>query len=662
MDWEKTLFNKLLIALPELNFEQDYIELGVERGWITPEQAEMWKKSIRVFKKGRKIGSGLSKGDFLQRIMSIAPEIMSVGTVDFLRRVKINGEPIISVTTANALRVAFNGAEVLKPVFTSDAQLLKRIEAVYGALTSQYLVNLLRDLDNAKIAQVRNAILRDRNGVRLNAEEAAPIKQMLLDSIRRAQSARSLFSTTDILINTVAAAKAQDTVWGSITVVLDRLFGYVDGDRLLKNAIRAGLISENKYALIRSIEQVGMDVWNKVGQARRYESWAARSLILSEGILSANMIKVLREAGYISPQLAKRLYPVATAIRAVTRASLTQYQGGPKFHVRAGESPIQTYARIGQDTDRQILSLLSRAAEDAKKEIAANIASDKFGKTTGAARQQVVLAGIHERMREVWEDVGSLTIFGEKEAAAAALVATEHLAVNVYEDFSAATTIKAQARAGVNAYISRQENVVGLSRRVYRNSALSMGIVEDEVNKALIRGLSARELASNVRGLIHPSVQGGVSYAAMRLARTEINNAFHFGQLRYAREMPWVSAHKWNLSNSHPKGQRGDPCADMASRNHDGLGKGVYKKGNVPGKPHPHCLCFLTTVTHDNKRFYRNLRNGAYSQYLTAAEKTPFEGEFRKAQTTRDTSMDYLKDMAAAFAKAGALGLATGLL
>jgi hypothetical protein len=103
----------------------------------------------------------------------------------------------------------------------------------------------------------------------------------------------------------------------------------------------------------------------------------------------------------------------------------------------------------------------------------------------------------------------------------------------------------------------------------------------------------------------------------MRLARTEINNAFHFTQIRYTREMPWVEGYKWNLSGSHG---RPDVCNQMAEHS-EGLGRGVYGKGGVPGKPHPMCLCFITTETIDNATFYKRYRSGAYDRYTDSVQK-----------------------------------------
>jgi hypothetical protein len=123
--------------------------------------------------------------------------------------------------------------------------------------------------------------------------------------------------------------------------------------------------------------------------------------------------------------------------------------------------------------------------------------------------------------------------------------------------------------------------------------------------------MSAKEFAASISGLLRQGT--AVNYNAMRLARTEMNNAFHFTQIRYTREMPWVDGYSWNLSGSHPSV---DICNTMATANHDGIGRGVYKKGNVPGKPHPQCFCYLTTVTASNSKFEKQLLNGSYDSYL----------------------------------------------
>lgn len=128
-----------------------------------------------------------------------------------------------------------------------------------------------------------------------------------------------------------------------------------------------------------------------------------------------------------------------------------------------------------------------------------------------------------------------------------------------------------------------------LSDLVYRNRDLWSGRIERIIRAGVIRGFSARQIAEQVRPTIDPRVRGGVSHAAMRLGRTELNNAFHQRQIAQA-DRSWVTGVQWNLSKSHPKP---DLCDEYAAHD-EGLGSGVWDKMSVPDKPHPQCMCYLT--------------------------------------------------------------------
>lgn len=148
------------------------------------------------------------------------------------------------------------------------------------------------------------------------------------------------------------------------------------------------------------------------------------------------------------------------------------------------------------------------------------------------------------------------------------------------------------ARAGFA--LDRTRRARALSARVWKNASLAQGSVERLIRAGLIQGLSARELAANVRSHISPSTQGGVGYAAMRLARTELNNAFHDNQ-KHVAAAPWVRAVKWNLSGTHSsRVKKPDKCDAMATQNIHDLGRGRYPADSIPDKPHPQCLCFIT--------------------------------------------------------------------
>jgi hypothetical protein len=667
MSWDRTMWNRIAIAIPELQFEEDYIQFAVRQGWVGEAEGAEWKSRIGQAKRLRKVSGEVYRANgVLGRIMTLMPEVLSVRTVDLLRKIVVNGKPLLGTTEANILRSIFSGARILEPVFVRDATFLARVEALFGSVTTSHILNTIRDLDDLQIATIRRRILiatgKDPWKGRLDSESAAEIRKMLETSVRRTQIARSIVSSARVLQVTAKEAAQQRSVWSALTIVFDDVFGVRGGDKILKNAIRAGVIPADKYELIRAFELAGVNLWKKGIHASEYKSWVARTLIVGEGILSTESLNLLVRLKVIHPVAADALRPLMYISRHIIRRNLENYMIGTRFRVVAGESAIQTYSRLTSRTDGDILRLLSAAAKDTEDAIKATAGSAKFGKMTQNAQQKVILNSIHGGIKAFWENVGSLTIFGEKEATAAAIDATSYMMQSAYansgrEGAELARSLKYQARAGIDAFISREENLLQLSRRVYRNVPLSMGLVQKEIKKGLIRQLSAADLAKNVANMIRPDVKGGVSYAAMRLARTEINNAFHFSQIRYTREMPWVEGYKWNKSRSH---NHTDVCDERAQQNHDGLGRGVYKKKNVPGKAHPQCLCFLTTVTADAGTFDKRLRSGAYDKFLKQTEKGNFGVGFEAPPTVRETGVDFMRDASILVVQARAVaGLAS---
>lgn len=113
---------------------------------------------------------------------------------------------------------------------------------------------------------------------------------------------------------------------------------------------------------------------------------------------------------------------------------------------------------------------------------------------------------------------------------------------------------------------------------------------------ALARGPDGRVLKNQPRGVVTtaPGRGGQGSYAARRLARTEISRA-HAQQTQKASGLtPFSTGWQWNVSSSHP---RPDECDDHADRD-EGLGPGVYPPNGGPRMPsHPLCLCYATIFT-----------------------------------------------------------------
>lgn len=642
MDWDRFIVSKLFLAVPELQLDEALLKRLTDAGIISSDALDLAAQLKRRHKNIHEIALGMRNLTLIERIMLVAPELMSTRTVAFLR-----GLGLIDVKTGNLLRATLRAKSLINPGSLSDRTVLERFAMLFDTVVSPDLINYIRNLDDARILQMADLLRTGRS--RLTHDDATYIRGLIELSITRAQVFRSVLAAGKLSSETLTLARNANGAWDVITVVLEGLLS----DQMLHNAVRAGVISAERYNLIQALSRLGIRIWRVTGAATDYDSMVARGLMLSEGVLSLEMIKALRALGVISPTVAGLLNPSATIIRQITRNQLGNYMTGARVRPIAGESPIATYARVTRVTDRYLLQLLADAAKDAEKEARLLAATEQFGKMTKAAQQRLIVNKLHKSMHDLYERIGHLTIFGEREAARAADEAMDFLQNKAWKGvrkdlLDRRRLIQRQADAGLESFISRSENAVRLSSLVYKNWQFSRGIVNREVSKALLRGLNATDFARIVAATIDPGVSGGVSYAAMRLARTEINNAFHFTSIRYTREMPWVEGYRWNLSGSHP---HLDVCNDMANANHDGIGRGVYKKGNVPGKPHPHCLCYITTVTADSGTFERQLRNGSYDRYFKSIQD---DGVFQESDGFSST---YTRQLSS-FAASAATGLA----
>lgn len=237
----------------------------------------------------------------------------------------------------------------------------------------------------------------------------------------------------------------------------------------------------------------------------------------------------------------------------------------------------------------------------------------------GAEVRRTQLAGskvaLHRAVAALWRAIGATIRAGTQEAAAMAVeksfdwdTALLRRAFPRNSDREAMRAyLLASAGRGVEAVVARSvRSYVPLSTRVYRNDNRSRKLLEARINAALASGASATDLARSIRDLINPRTPGGISYAAKRLGRTELNNAYHAMSIEHNSDKPWVQSMAWALSKSHPKP---DVCDLLALR-------GPYPPGQVPAKPHPHCLCYVYPVLLDEKQFDRLLAAGTFDRYF----------------------------------------------
>lgn len=266
--------------------------------------------------------------------------------------------------------------------------------------------------------------------------------------------------------------------------------------------------------------------------------------------------------------------------------------------------PLNEYLRVQLRMDvelNRVLELAARQSASRVRQLRLR-EGDSIGARVRIAQLNAVLAELAGIQQDTWTTgIGPIiqrSFVKAHEAATRSFKAVEDLLARASGTTGRELIKSFQLQAQRGLELDRLRRVRDLSPRVYRNAALASGTVERQIRAGIIQGLSVRELADTVKKYISPTTPGGVAYAAKRLARTEINNAFHEAQ-KLEGEAPWVRGVQWNLSNSHPakKGGKPDKCDVYAKADPFDLGRGVYPADQVPDKPHPNCLCYMTHQT-----------------------------------------------------------------
>jgi hypothetical protein len=279
-------------------------------------------------------------------------------------------------------------------------------------------------------------------------------------------------------------------------------------------------------------------------------------------------------------------------------------------------SPLIKYLKVQRSTELAILAMLRHAERSIGPDLTMIEGMGDLSVSQRVKRAQLTYskAAIHAAIDQHFAMVGG-EIRGRRSQVAA--IAGE-VNADTAEIFKAAglkpgeiktlqRSMITSAQIGVEAAMARAQgkSYVPLSRQVYRTAALSKGQVSRMINDHLARGSAARELAADVRQFVKPEVHGGLRYASMRLARTELNNAFHAVSKDQAIKNPLVVGVLWHLSGSHP---RPDRCNDFDQVE--------FLPQEVPAKPHPNCFCYTTPVTVPSDQFVNNYRAGIYDEYL----------------------------------------------
>ncbi len=115
-----------------------------------------------------------------------------------------------------------------------------------------------------------------------------------------------------------------------------------------------------------------------------------------------------------------------------------------------------------------------------------------------------------------------------------------------------------------------------------------------------------KEIAAGDRGGLLSGTEcdgRGVSYNALRLARTEIQKAHALATDRVLMSQPWVEQEQIHLSAAHPEKDICDEVVDGGEK-----GEGIYDVGEIELPLHPNCLCYKTAVLMAEKEFTSRLR------------------------------------------------------
>jgi hypothetical protein len=271
------------------------------------------------------------------------------------------------------------------------------------------------------------------------------------------------------------------------------------------------------------------------------------------------------------------------------------------------------HVRTLQGVDKQVRDVLRDAAKQANSEIL-QLGGTNAGEAVRRRQYQIIRSSIQRMEADSWSDLQAViqgnasSVLGD--ATNAAIGLAEYVSAPLSQEF--AVTIQAAAETSAERVAARIAGRVDLSERVYKNQMVATGQIDKIVNQGIALNQSAREIAKRVFQFVNPGTPGGQSYAAMRLARTELNNAFHTASVRNYGSQPWVDAVKWEISGSHP---RSDICNEYAEID-NGKGSGIYQPRMVPAKPHPHCLCHILPVTVSPEEFVDQLVNGKYDKWL----------------------------------------------
>jgi hypothetical protein len=278
------------------------------------------------------------------------------------------------------------------------------------------------------------------------------------------------------------------------------------------------------------------------------------------------------------------------------------------------------YLKVQDAADDRLRAALEDALQDLDSKM--QELEGKEGVSASVRRLQLVGSKgiITQVLTELFREVRQIISDSQKDAAKASVAADNRWARDILKAIEPKASKRKELEESLEETAARQvlammtrvlKTDMPLSSRVYRSQKIAEGQVKRLVNKGLASGASAKDIAYEVREFIRPSTPGGATYAAKRLARTEINNAFHAQAIANAQDRPWVIGMEWRLSGSHK------PSGDLCEKYH----QKQFEVDEVPKKPHPQCMCYVFPKTEDLNLVIAQAKAGAYNQWAEEHSK-----------------------------------------
>jgi hypothetical protein len=153
-DQSRYILSRLFIAVPELQVDNLLLKALFSQGLVTQAELDTASQVRRKSEKYARLAGQMRGKNLIERIMVVAPEIMSVATINAFRR-----WGLINETLGNALRVGLRGAKAISAGQVSEATAMERWAALGKSALSFDTINLLRDLDNARIEYLAGTCL-----------------------------------------------------------------------------------------------------------------------------------------------------------------------------------------------------------------------------------------------------------------------------------------------------------------------------------------------------------------------------------------------------------------------------------------------------------------------------------------------------------------------